>query len=105
MKNIIIDKRYTTSADISSIGFKLRDPRGEYIQGIFKNWTELRESADDGLGTLIKTVVIPHLQDIERLAPVGLSIHFMKESVDDLEPLPFDHKDEFDTHLDRADIK
>lgn len=31
MKNIITDRKYTTVEDISSIGFKLRDPRGEHI--------------------------------------------------------------------------
>lgn len=65
----------------------------------------MREFSDDGLGTLIKTVIIPHLQDIECLAPAALSMSFMKDSIDNLEPLSFDQMNEFDVNLDKADIK
>lgn len=103
MKNDIINRKFTTVQDISSVGFKLRDPQGECILESLR--TELRAFLDDGLGNLIKTVIIPHLQDIERLAPGGLSLSFMKGAVDKLELLPFSQVDEFDMKLDRADIK
>lgn len=50
-------------------------------------------------------VIIPHLQDIERLAPAGLSISFMKGAVDNLVPLSFNRWDEWDVNLDKVDIE
>jgi hypothetical protein len=60
---------------------------------------------DDQGGILIKEVLIPHLHDLRQLAPAGLSILFMHNSLEKFELLLFEETEDFDSKLDSANIK